>query len=86
MEEDFIVFYVLLLIEQVKKSVCDGFEKTRLSYYELLTKDNNKTLNSNEGLNNLLTISSVLCFITFVSMITFADAGHYGSCTGTSAI
>lgn len=69
-----------------KKSVFDDFQKIRLSYYELLTKDNNRTLNSKEGLNNVLTISPVLCFITFLSMITFADAGYYGSCMGTSGI
>lgn len=44
-------------------------------HYELLTKDNNRTLNDKEGLNNPLTISLVLCFITFLSMITFAAAG-----------
>lgn len=68
-------FYVLVYRQQVKKSVFDGFEKSRLSYYELLPKDNDRTLNNKEGLNNPLTISPVLCFITFLSMITFADAG-----------
>ena len=79
-------FYVLVLIEQVKKSVFEGFQKTRLPYYELLTKDNNRTQNSKEVLKNLLTILSALHFITFRSMITFVDAGCYSSRTGTSAI
>lgn len=70
----------------MKNSVFDGFQKTRLPSYELLTKDNSRTLNSKEGLNNLLTVLPVLCFITFLSMITFADAGCYGCCMGTSVI
>lgn len=62
-------------MQQVQKSVFDGFQKSRLSYYGLLPKDNNRTLNDREGLNNPLTISLALCFITFLGMITFAGAG-----------
>lgn len=38
-------------------------------------KDYNRPLNSKEGLNNLMTVSAVLCFIMILRMIAFADAG-----------
>lgn len=50
------IFYVLVYMQQIKKSVFDGFQKSSLSYYELLTEDNSRTLSNKEGLNNPLTI------------------------------